>query len=70
MMIKHHKSKSNFFVKLSNHQGILFHIAGIAAILWFIIRVLPRPDRIRYPCQQMGISVAFGYIAFWSILWT
>jgi hypothetical protein len=57
-------------MKLSNKQGIWFHLAGIAAIVWFLIRVAPRPDRIRYPCQQMGISIAVGYIVFWSLLWS
>ena len=66
----HKKKKSNIFIKLSQRKGILFHIAGIAAIIWFLIRVLPRPDRFRYPCQQMSISVAIGYIAFWSLLWS
>ncbi len=69
-MSEHHNNKSNLLVKLSSKQGILFHLAGIAAIIWFLARVLPRPDRIRYPCQQMSISVAIGYIAFWSLLWS
>ncbi len=69
-MSKHHKNKSNLLMKLSSHQGILFHLAGLAAIIWFLLRVLPRPDRIRYPCQQISVSVAVGYIAFWSLLWS
>jgi len=69
-MNKHHKNKSNLLVRLSSHQGIFFHLAGIAAIIWFIVRVVPRPDRIRYPCQQMSISIAVGYITFWSLLWS
>ena len=69
-MNKHHKNKSNLLIKLSSKQGIFFHLAGIAAIIWFLVRVLPRPDRIRYPCQQMSISIAVGYIAFWSLLWS
>lgn len=69
--MKHHsKNKSNLLHKLYSHQGIFFHIAGIAAIIWFLVRVLPKPDRIRYPCQQVSISIALGYIAFWSILWS
>ena len=69
--MKHHKkNKSNFLHKLYSHQGILFHIAGIAAVIWFLVRVLPKPDRIRYPCQQVSISIAIGYIAFWSLLWS
>jgi hypothetical protein len=68
--LKNHKHKNHFLMKLSNKRGILFHLAGIVAIIWFIVRVLPRPDRIRYPCQQMGIAVAVGYIAFWGLLWS
>lgn len=64
------KHKANLLMKLSNKQGFWFHLAGVAAIIWFLIRVVPRPDRIRYPCQQMGISVAFGYIVFWSLIWS
>jgi len=68
MKSDHHKKNSNFLLKLSNHKGLLFHLAGIAAIIWFLVRVLPKPDRIRYPCQQVSISIALGYIAFWSAL--
>ncbi len=69
-MNKHNMSFKNFLLRLSSRQGVLFHIAGISAMIWFVIRVLPRPDRIRYPCQQMGVSIAFGYIVFWSFLWS
>lgn len=51
---------------LSKKKGLLFHLGGILAIAWFLFRVLPKPDRIRYPCQQMSLSVALGYLAFWS----
>ena len=53
---------------MSNPKGILFHFLGFACIIWFLVRVLPKPDRVRYPCQQFSMTVAFGYIAFWSIL--
>jgi hypothetical protein len=68
--VKNHTRKNHFLTRLSNKKGVLFHLAGIIAIIWFIVRVLPRPDRIRYPCQQMGIAVAAGYIAFWGVLWS
>ncbi|MEF8848614.1 MAG: DUF362 domain-containing protein [Candidatus Thermoplasmatota archaeon] len=54
--------------KLKNAKGIWFHIAGIACLIWFLIRVIPKPTRSQYPCQQVAIPVALGYIAFWSIL--
>jgi len=55
---------------MKNMKGIWFHLAGITCLIWFLIRVLPKPDRIRYPCQQMALSLAVGYITFWSILWS
>ena len=66
----HHKHKPSLLVRLYKRQGIWFHLAGIIAIVWFLVRVLPKPDRIQYPCQQMSILVASGYIAFWSLLWS
>jgi hypothetical protein len=55
---------------IKNMKGIWFHLAGIICLIWFIIRVLPKPDRIRYPCQQMASSLALGYLAFWAVLWS
>jgi len=54
--------------KLKNSKGIMFHVIGIISFIWFIIRVLPAPHRSQYPCLQMAMPIAFGYIAFWSVL--
>jgi len=54
---------------MMDSKGIMFHIAGIICIIWFLIRVVPKPDRITYPCQQISKSIAVGYLAFWSALW-
>jgi hypothetical protein len=70
MVSSYHKYKVNLLSKLSSYQGIWFHLAGIVAIIWFLVRVVPAPHRIRYPCQQVSISIASGYIAFWSILFS
>lgn len=51
-------------------KGLWFHLAGIIAIVWFLIRVIPKPQRAQYPCQQVAMSLSLGYIAFWSILFT
>jgi hypothetical protein len=70
MASSHHKYKVNFLSKLSSYRGIWFHLAGVAAIIWFLVRVVPAPHRVRYPCQQVSISIASGYIAFWCILFS
>ena len=60
--------KKKLFEKIKNFKGLWFHIIGIACLIWFIIRVLPAPHRSQYPCQQISISIALGYITFWSII--
>ena len=70
MKIDFHKIKSKILCKASNPQSILFHIVGFACIIWFLVRIIPKPDRIRYPCQQMSITFASSYIIFWIILWS
>jgi hypothetical protein len=65
-----HYKKTRIWERMTGWKGIWFHIAGIIAILWFVIRVVPKPQRAQYPCQQVAISISLGYIAFWSILFT
>ena len=60
--------KRELLMKIKNLKGIWFHIVGIACLFWFLIRVIPAPHRSQYPCQQISIPIALGYIAFWSIL--
>ncbi len=70
MILYIHKFKRKILHKMKNSKGVWFHLAGIICLIWFLFRVLPKPDRIRYPCQQMALGVAFGYITFWGILWS
>lgn len=70
MKSRFHKIKMKLLKKAANPYSILFHLVGIVSIIWFLTRVLPKPDRIRYPCQQMTMTVATGYIAFWVIMWS
>lgn len=60
--------KKKLLMKIKNLKGIWFHIMGIACLTWFLIRVIPAPHRSQYPCQQISIPIALGYIAFWSVL--
>jgi len=69
MKHSNHGLKKKILHKMMDTKGILFHLAGIVCIIWFLFRVIPKPDRIRYPCQQMSLSIAIGYITFWSVLW-
>jgi len=68
MKLHIHRYKYHFLKKVYDFKGVWFHLFGIAAIIWFLIRVVPAPHRVRYPCQQVSITVALGYIAFWVAL--
>jgi len=58
----------HLFHKMKHAKGIWFHLAGVICLFWVLFRVLPAPHRSQYPCQQVAIPIAFGYIAFWSAL--
>ena len=42
----------------------LFPITGLVALIWFLIRVLPKPSRAAYPCQQAAMPLASGFIVW------
>jgi hypothetical protein len=47
---------------LKGFYNLLFPIVGIAALLWILIRVIPKPSRINYPCVQTAMPFAAGLI--------
>jgi hypothetical protein len=42
----------------------LFAVTGLAAMIWFLIRVLPKPSRATYPCQRAAFPLASAFIAY------
>ena len=42
----------------------LFPIAGLASLIWFLVRVIPKPSRATYPCQRFAFPLASGFIAW------
>jgi hypothetical protein len=37
-------------------------ITGLLALIWFLIRVIPKPSRATYPCQRVAFPLASGFI--------
>ena len=37
-------------------------IVGLAAVVWFLIRVVPKPSRAAYPCQRAAFPVATTFV--------
>jgi gluconolactonase len=42
----------------------IFPIAGLVSLIWFLIRVLPKPSRAMYPCQRVAFPLASGFIVW------
>ena len=40
----------------------MFPIGGLLALVWFLIRVIPKPSRATYPCQRVAFPLASGFI--------
>ena len=42
----------------------LFPLTGLAALIWFLVRVIPKPSRAAYPCQRLAFPLASGFIVW------
>lgn len=47
-------------LKLRNKSLLI--IIGLVSLIWFLIRVIPKPSRAAYPCQRAAFPVATGFI--------
>lgn len=42
----------------------LFPITGLMALVWFLVRVIPKPTRATYPCQRVAFPLASGFVVW------
>ncbi|MBN2376275.1 MAG: DUF362 domain-containing protein [Sedimentisphaerales bacterium] len=42
----------------------LFPITGLSALLWFSLRVIPKPSRATYPCQRIAFPLASAFVVW------
>jgi hypothetical protein len=56
------------FKDLNVLSRILFPIIGIAAMVWILIRVIPKPSRLSYPCVRTAMPIASGFIGYLAML--
>jgi len=42
----------------------LFPVAGLVSLVWFVIRVVPKPSRATYPCQRVAAPLASGFLVW------
>ena len=76
-MKKYLKSKIELFIKRCPKSGkivginysysftkLWFPLVGLMAIVWFLIRVIPKPSRATYPCQQVAAGIGGSFLIY------
>jgi hypothetical protein len=43
---------------------LVFIVLGVASTLWFLIRVIPKPQRAGYPCMRAAAPIMSGFILY------
>ena len=43
---------------------LFFPFIGIASLIWFLIRVIPKPSRASYPCMRVAAPLASSFIMY------
>lgn len=46
------------------YHALLFWGLGISSVLWFLIRVVPKPSRASYPCMQAAAPVMSAFVLY------
>ncbi len=41
---------------------LFFPAVGLLALIWFLVRVIPKPSRAGYPCQQIAAPIAASFV--------
>ncbi|MFW6153793.1 MAG: DUF362 domain-containing protein [Planctomycetota bacterium] len=42
----------------------LYPLMGLLALVWFLVRVVPKPSRAAYPCQQAAAPLAASFVVW------
>ncbi len=43
---------------------ILFFLIGFLSLIWFLIRVIPKPSRATYPCMKETMPIASSFVIY------
>jgi len=56
------KTKPESSRRLERIHRLLLPLAGLGALIWFLIRVIPKPSRARYPCMRAAMPLASSFV--------
>jgi hypothetical protein len=54
--------------QVSKHESlwmyITFSLLGFSSLIWFLIRVIPKPSRAAYPCMRVAAPLASSFVVY------
>ncbi|MGC9333672.1 MAG: DUF362 domain-containing protein [Anaerolineae bacterium] len=57
------KADSGLLAKARGWMKVaIFPFVGFASLLWFLVRVVPKPSRASYPCQRVAAPLASSFV--------
>ena len=48
--------------KNKSRMPVLFPLVGFLSLVWFLVRVMPKPSRASYPCQRAAAPFASSFV--------
>jgi hypothetical protein len=58
------KNHHHSFLHNNKFSKWLFPLTGLACLIWFLIRVIPKPSRAQYPCMRVAAPIASSFILY------
>jgi hypothetical protein len=62
MLVNYFKREGKIMKKII--KKLSFPIIGLFSLIWFLIRVIPKPSRVRYPCMRIAAPVASSFVIY------
>jgi hypothetical protein len=69
---KYCKKADGFKNWSKKHSGLvwLLPLIGLVSLIWFLIRVIPKPSRAAYPCQRLAAPLANSFVVWMAGLFS
>jgi len=58
------KKLVDFLIKTRITSKITFFVLGLGSLIWFLIRVIPKPSRAAYPCMKAAAPIASSFVIY------
>jgi hypothetical protein len=56
--------EKSWFIRHRTGSKAMMLLVGFFATLWFLIRVIPKPSRVHYPCMQLAAPFASAFVLY------